>query len=461
MDVNVNFLKCFKKSAVDRRAVWDIWEGTPIKLRQVQWYSSILKAIEAYYENGNTQDPGPELCALFKECPSASNTSDRRWLLFSTALDSEREDWHDSQGTERENYPPFITCKALSDAFPEEPFQPLRNQSMFDKAAATGATPLVQHMLQIVVDILARLGPEDAKRDKLNREIGVALQNATDSQRIEVMKVILGQFHSLATDESIKHMVRLNAARNQRSPHFIGFESPLQTNGDMNRPTRTDSEITKLRTDEDTLKAFDILLKTNPQLASKGTYEQTVRPGSSLIFEHLIVSYIDDTEEKLPNARYLRKYLKDAESAQYLIEHGNQLMWDIYCQKVLGVDRSWIIEADDSTGGLLLREAVRHGKVYAVRWILEQCPMIAVLQVEDKYPLQALPVDNGDGTYREIRNLFLPAMLRMGNMYTIRKILDLSNGESCSAQYRCRWSLLINLQFKVCNMMSNQCLMFR
>ncbi|CAI6338233.1 unnamed protein product [Periconia digitata] len=426
MDVNIDFLKCFRNSAVNREAVWNIWEKS-IKFRQVPWYSSIERAIAAYYEDfdSNKRDPGPELCTLLKECPSVSNTPDKRWLLFSTALDAEREDWRENQIT---NYPPFITCKALSDAFPGEPFRPLRNQSMFDKAATTGATPLVQHLLGIVVDILAHLGPKDTERNKLDVEMGVALQHATDSLRIEAMEAILEKFHSLATDQRIRHMVRLNAARDQRSPYLTELDTALVANGDINRPPpRTDSEIEKRRTDKDTLKAFDTLLRTNPQLASESTYEQAIRPGSSLIFEHLVVSYIDDTEEKLPNSRNLRGYLRNVESAQYLLEHGNQLMWDIYCQKVLGDQKGWIVDDDDSDAGLLLRSAVRHGKVYAVRWILKQCPILAVLQVKDEYPLQALPIDKDDGTCREIRNLLLPTMLRMGKMYIIRKILDLSN----------------------------------
>jgi hypothetical protein len=434
MAVNVDFLRCFEGAPVGRETIWTSWEEH-LKSTSTQWFSSIESAIETYYNDHNRQNPEAELCALFRGYTSTNYTANKRWRIFSTALDNLEEEWGDNpMANDVSDSSSFVICRALSDAFPKEPFQPNRNRngsksgpSPFTKAAGIGATIIVQHMLHSVVNILKEPEQTDVEGNNLKKEIGVALQNATDNGKIGAMKAILEILPSLATKQSIVNMVRLDSSRGQRSPPNIRHEIGAHANGHINHPSSTDSETAK---DTYTLQAFDLLLKKNPQLASYETYQQTVKLGSLLIFEHLVVSYANDTVKALPNAQILRKYLQSEEAAQYLIEHGSQLMWDIYCKEVSEVEKSCKVEDDNSTGCILLREAVRHRKVYAVSWILEQCPGLSVLQAKDEYALQALPVDNGDGTYEQIRNLLLPAMLRKEEMYAIRKILDLSKGKS-------------------------------
>ncbi|KAF2870617.1 hypothetical protein BDV95DRAFT_574246 [Massariosphaeria phaeospora] len=424
MATNVRFLQAFsgKSPTNTRDAVWSLWKQK--KFKHYLWLTSIDEAIQVYRDDGGFQQESPvaELRQLFQKTDTLYSHA-KRWELFNLVLNDLQKGKADST----EN----IIAIALSEAFPEECFKRIfengrqKGASPFVKASSIGASDLVGKMLQKYRET-STTDPENTPIEVLTN-IQEALKQATTESHLAVIEKILAHDSRFASQDRVNQIITQNADR--PSPFLQGC------NGHAIGP-RSPSELARREADEQSLKVLCAFMAANSRLAGRETFQKAVYPGSQLIFGYLLRADREGGATYVQMPLSFRQHIESEEAGQYVLQRGKEAVWQIYCEEILVSRNNWADGPDkheesvENQGSQLLHQAIKHRKVYAVKWLLEHCPKLSVYKTQGSYPLEILTAHVPNCEARKImRDILVPSVIRNAEMYTVRTILNTSKVE--------------------------------
>ncbi|KAK5991372.1 Subtilisin DY-like protein [Cladobotryum mycophilum] len=395
-----------------------------------KFHRAVARAIEDQLNELRHQQPNTFSTAAWYEAMVENvkeilNFRENEKMKRASLSPSIRAEWSDGPIDELRLQPAYIIATALCRLDPPMAFVlDERRYSPFEIAAASGLTGLVR----VMIDELAKYyQTSDSTGQLLLQHVSrksksklSAFQLAAKKCRLDVLKLLLDEFPSLADKDSLSATMKRTVPNSTNDDDDSGL--------DMD----DDSDDKDEATEDDALEAFKLILDKVKPVDDFEIWQEAVKTPSLKVVKYLI--------DKAASKDALSTSIS-YENVKCIIESGTIEMWE-------ALDGSILHDLMSKNSGGLLHIAVQHLKVNIVEHIVTNYPNQIQFgtQTSEKsgneieYPIQCLrrPITltdlAPDSEYMKIRDLLLHAMIRSDSaimgIKDIRRILSKSNIEA-------------------------------